>query len=395
MNFIFVSPNFPRHYWKFCDRLHRNGVNVLGIGDTEYYTLEPELKKALTEYYRVDSMENYDEMFRAVAFFSFKYGKIDWIESNNEHWLPVDARLRTDFNINTGIQQDEVNRYRSKDAMKRYYAEAGIPAPRHIVVTDLPAAEAFAEKVGYPIMAKPNIGLWSKYSGKIENKKMLERFFEHELDQTYVMEEYVEGDICSYDAIINSCGEPLFESQTVWPALLRIVNDREDPSYYVTSRIPKKLRDAGRAAIKAFGVKSRFGHREFFCLTEAKAGLGKAGDFVGLKVNMRPGEGVTPDMINFAHATDVYQIYADMIVLDSNAVNDPRKSQYCVYAARRDRFHYMHSHDEIMEKYGRRIRMAERVPDIMAPSMGNQMYTACVSTMKELKQFVQYVQKKQ
>ena len=81
MNFIFVSPNFPRHYWKFCDRLHRNGVNVLGIGDTEYYTLEPELKKALTEYYRVDSMENYDEMFRAVAFFSFKYGKIDWIES--------------------------------------------------------------------------------------------------------------------------------------------------------------------------------------------------------------------------------------------------------------------------------------------------------------------------
>ena len=28
MNFIFVSPHFPNTYWNFCDRLHRNGVNV-------------------------------------------------------------------------------------------------------------------------------------------------------------------------------------------------------------------------------------------------------------------------------------------------------------------------------------------------------------------------------
>ena len=30
MNFIFISPNFPHTYWQFCDRLKRNGVNVLG-----------------------------------------------------------------------------------------------------------------------------------------------------------------------------------------------------------------------------------------------------------------------------------------------------------------------------------------------------------------------------
>ena len=34
MNFIFTSPQFPHTYWSFCDRLHRNGVNVLGIGDS-------------------------------------------------------------------------------------------------------------------------------------------------------------------------------------------------------------------------------------------------------------------------------------------------------------------------------------------------------------------------
>ncbi|MEE3408118.1 MAG: carbamoylphosphate synthase large subunit, partial [Erysipelotrichaceae bacterium] len=97
-NFIYVSPNFPANHWNFCDRLKNNGINVLGIGDAPYDELSDELKNALTEYYKVSSLENYDEVYRAVAFFSFKYGKIDYLESNNEYWLERDARLREDFN---------------------------------------------------------------------------------------------------------------------------------------------------------------------------------------------------------------------------------------------------------------------------------------------------------
>ena len=33
MNFVFISPAFPKNYYNFCDRLLRNGFNVLGIGD--------------------------------------------------------------------------------------------------------------------------------------------------------------------------------------------------------------------------------------------------------------------------------------------------------------------------------------------------------------------------
>ena len=108
MNFIFVSPNFPHTYWHFCDRLKRNGINVLGIGDAPYDTLEEPLKAALTEYYKVDNMEDYDQMYRAVAYLAFKHGKIDWLESNNEYWLEQDAKLREDFNIRSGVQPDEL-----------------------------------------------------------------------------------------------------------------------------------------------------------------------------------------------------------------------------------------------------------------------------------------------
>ena len=131
MNFIFVSPNFPHTYWQVCDRLKRNGVNVLGIGDAPYDDLEEPLKAALTEYYKVNNMENYDEMYRAVAYLAFKHGKIDWLESNTEYWLEQDAKLRKDFNIGTGVQPEELAMWKSKSAMKPFYKEAGVPTARN------------------------------------------------------------------------------------------------------------------------------------------------------------------------------------------------------------------------------------------------------------------------
>ena len=130
MNFVFISPYFPENYWNFCDRLHANGVNVLGIGDAPFDSLPARLKSALTEYYRVSNMENYDEMVRAMGFFTFKYGKIDWVESNNEYWLEQDACLRSDFNITTGIKAEEIAKFKHKSVMKEYYRAAGVPTAR-------------------------------------------------------------------------------------------------------------------------------------------------------------------------------------------------------------------------------------------------------------------------
>lgn len=85
MNFVFVSPQFPASYWNFCDRLKQRGVTVLGLSDAPYDSLSDQVKNSLTEYYRVDNMEDYDQMVRAMGYFTHKYGKIDWLESNNEY----------------------------------------------------------------------------------------------------------------------------------------------------------------------------------------------------------------------------------------------------------------------------------------------------------------------
>ena len=91
-NFVFISPNFPMTYWKFCRELRNNGMRVLGIGDCPYNELLQELRDSLDEYYKVSSLENNDEVFKAVAFFTFKYGKIDWLESTR--WLDTVCRSK-------------------------------------------------------------------------------------------------------------------------------------------------------------------------------------------------------------------------------------------------------------------------------------------------------------
>ena len=397
MNFVFISPQFPQIFWNFCDRLKKNGINVLGIGDTPYDNLPQHLKDSLTEYYWLPTLEDYDGVFRAVAFYSFKYGKIDWLESNNEYWLELDARLRTDFNITTGVKSEEIGKFKSKARMKGYYEKAGIPTARQHKVTGgdegLAASRAFIKKTGYPVIVKPEIGVGALDTYKLESDADLERFYADFPEHPYVMEEFITGNIASYDAVINSKGEPLFESMTCWPpSIMDIVNRRLDLAYYVADKMPESLRKMGRAAVKAFDVKGRFVHMEFFCLTKAKPGLGEVGDFVALEVNMRPAGGYTPDMMNFAHGTDVYQIYADMVAFNNRRKAEGPEHFYCVYASRKDGHSYSRSHEEIMARYGGDLVMQEEMPPMNWPQMGRYMYTAKLKSFEEAEAFIRFVQ---
>ena len=394
MNFIFISPHFPKHYWNFCDRLKKNGVNVLGIGDSPYDALSEELKNALTEYYYLPHLDDYEQMVRAVGFFTFKYGKIDWIESNNEFWLEQDARLRTDFHVTTGEQYDHIDRIKNKSAMKAYYAKAGVPTARLHKVTTFEAGRDFAHMGGYPGIVKPDNGCGAEATYKLRNFTELKEFYAEPHNVRYIMEEYINGTIVSFDGVADSHCVPLFYTSNVFPTpLLDIVSQNGDLSYWTQKSVPAALKDVGFRTIKAFGAKSRFFHCEFFRLNEDKPGLGKKGDYVALEVNMRPAGGYTPDMINYANSVDCYQIWADMVCYDEvrNAELDGPK-YFCVYAGRRDCHEYKHTHAQIMAKYGSRMRMCERIPQALRLDMGDWMYTAVVRTTAERDAFIRYVQ---
>lgn len=388
-NFVFISPNFPMTYWKFCRELRNNGIRVLGIGDSPYDDLMQELKDSLHEYYKVSSLENYDEVFRAVAFFTFKYGKIDWLESNNEYWLMQDAALRTEFNITTGPKNDDIDKIKYKSVMKKYYAKAGLPTARYHLVEGLEDALDFAHMVGYPVVVKPDNGVGANNTFKLTCDGDVEWFIREKDEAVYIMEEFVKGYVQTYDAIIGSQGQPLFESGNITPnSLMDIVNDNGDCIYFLVKDLPENILDAGHRTVEAFGVKSRFVHLEFFVLYEDQEGLGKKGDVLGLEVNMRPSGGYTPDMYNYSQETDVYKIWADMVAFDWNT-KGTGNHHYCAYYGRRDFRRYKLDDYEVMMKYGDKMVMRGRIPEALSGAMANQMYVANFDTEAEMMQYYQ------
>ena len=97
MNYLVISPYYPQNFQQFTIELANKGITVLGIGQEPYEQLDEPLRNSLTEYFRVDNLENIDEVKRAVAFLFYKHGPIDRIESHNEYWLELDAALREQF----------------------------------------------------------------------------------------------------------------------------------------------------------------------------------------------------------------------------------------------------------------------------------------------------------
>ena len=391
MNFVFLSPNFPKTYWHFTQGLKNNGVTTLGIGDCPYDELDSDCRNSLVEYYKVSSMENYDEVYRAVAFFAFKYGKIDWLETNNEYWLLRDAQLRTDFNITTGLQNDRIDGIKYKSRMKEFYAKAGVKTARYHLVTTEEEGLAFIAEVGYPVIVKPDNGVGAAATYKLTRDEELTHFIgTYDKTVPYIMEEFVNAQVNSYDAIIDSQGNPIFETGNVTLSnLMEVVNNKDNSLYFIHKDLPDDTRAAGRATVKSFGVKSRFVHFEFFRLNEDQEGLGKKGQIMALEVNMRPCGGFSPDMMNYANSTDVYKIWADMIAFD-RSTKPEGEHFYCAFSGRRDGKNFAHSHEDILARYGAQMKMVERIPEALSGAMADQMYVATFPTREEMDEFYAY-----
>lgn len=374
MNVVFISPNFPLYYWNFCDRLKKRGVNVLGIGDASYDSMSEACRHSLTEYYQVSSLENFEEVYRACGYFTHRYGKLDWIESENEYWLETEATLRQEFNVNSGTKIKDMGPMKYKSKMKDVYAKAGIKACRYHMVSSYEDAKDFIRQVGYPVVVKPDNGVGAAATYKLKNEDELNYFFATKNDVAYIMEEFVPGHVETFDGITDSKKNILVcSSHVMLVSIMDTVNEGTDTCFCSQNVEEMDIYEIGKKVVQAFDTRSRFFHFEFFRLDEDKEGLGKKGDLLGLEVNMRAPGAYMPDMINYACDCDVYDIWAEMLVNDCMDQQIKRK-YYVGYAARRYDFQYRYSMEEIKAMYQNHILVDTSIPKALAGAMGDHVF---------------------
>jgi biotin carboxylase len=376
MNYVYLSPHFPPNYFNFCVALKRLGVNVLGLGDVAYDSLRPELKAAFTEYYRVDDLHNYDQLLRAMGYLTHKHGKIDGIDSNNEYWLETEALLRTDFNIE-GIKLEKLNMIKKKSDMKKVYQQAGVPVAKGRVVATLDDALQLVNETGFPLVAKPDTGVGAANTFKIKSVEELHDFFDTKPNVDYILEEFIDGQIISFDGLTDKSGNLLFYTSHVYErGVMEVVNKDLHIYYYSLIDIPKDLERAGRKILKAFDVKARLFHFEFFRRNDN-------GKLVALEVNMRPPGGFTTDMFNYACDFDIYLEWANVIVKNKLTGDYTRKYHVC-YVSRKDNKSYLLSHKEVLSKFTGLIVHHDRIDDALSRALGNYGYLLRSKNMEEI-----------
>ncbi|KAA9219083.1 MULTISPECIES: ATP-grasp domain-containing protein [Aerococcus] len=384
MNFIYISPYFPQNFQEFAVKLHQNGATVLGIGSEAYDILPASLKEALTEYYRVDNLEDTLAVKKAVAFFFHKYGPIDRIESQEEYWLELDAQLREQFNI-VGMKPKELKKIKHKSEMKKYFKKAKCPVAKGRLVRTKVSLKRAAKALGYPVVLKPDVGVGAGNTYRIDNDNDLEKF-EAQWDHTtpYFMEEFIEGgQLCTFDGLLDQEGNIVwYGSLTYEEPTLDWVNGDRDGVYWIEKEVDPKLKGIGENVVKAFGIKERFFHIEFFRMPD--------NSYLGIEYNNRAVGGFGHDAYDYAHSIDLYDMYAK-VVLGKEIPANPNNSRYCVVTFRQAGKNYQHSVADIKERYANDVKAVKDLPKVYHDLLGSQLFAILCDNENERQAITDYI----
>lgn len=385
MNYLVISPYYPENFQQFTLELAAQGMTVLGIGQEPYEQLGTELQNALTEYFRVEDLENLDEVKRAVAFLFYKHGPIDRVESLNEYWLESDAAIRAQFAI-FGAKPSELKKTKFKSEMKKYFKKAGVPVvPGQVVKTDRQIAKAVKE-IGFPMIAKPDNGVGAAATYKLSDQEDVEQFKEEWDGQTtYFFEKFVNSNkIVTYDGLIDGQGNIVYEASLEYVNTpLSMILNQKDNAYFVHDQVEEKLRQYGQSIIKSFGMKERFFHIEFF----------QEGDnYIALEYNNRPAGGFTVDAYNFAHSIDLYRDYA-RVVSGKEVAEQEHQPKFSLTITRRDETSYVYTEEEIKNRYKDSFKMEKRMPEAFAALQGNSAYILTADNLEIIQEMIDYIGK--
>lgn len=352
-----VSPSYPPRIFFFANRLKEAGFNVFGMGDVPYSRFNSDLKSSIRYHIRQELdcydpnggiiEDKYRPIYKKIEKLTAQYGKLDYVESFNEWWLPLDARIRQDFGAE-GLRPDELEGLIRKSKMKETFRKTGAQTVRGEIVRDAAHMLEFKKQTGGDIIAKPDRGLGSANTYRLKTDADIHQFWrKKKAGVVYFVEKFIQDEkreFMSFDGLTDRDGDIVFYTAHVYnDGDLEIATTGKTIYYYNLRRseIPQKFREIGFNAVKAFNLRKRFFHMEFFRIGE---------DYYAVEINARPPGFVHLDMMNYASGIDIWAAYAK-VMRNEKMVVRPRSDNICMQIGRFNRIKYRRPVKEILKKY--------------------------------------------
>jgi len=263
--------------------------------------------------------------------------------------------------------------------MKERFQKANINVAKGKKVADKEEALKFIEEVGYPVVAKPDIGVGATGTFKLTVEADLEKL---DFTMGYFMEEFIVGTIVTFDGYTDKNGNLVFYTSHVYSnGVMEIAESKSHLYYYSHRDIPKDLEEVGTRAIKAWDVRERFFHFEFFRRSDDS--------IVGLEVNLRPPGGFSMDMFNYGNDIDLYDLYAQNI-LGLKTEFEYSRPYHCVFLSRKTHYSYKRSLEEITEKYSSFIAFQTKMPSGLS-LMGDYAFIIRSKEKEQMMEIINFI----
>src|SRR5918997_7183682 len=132
----------------------------------------PELARHLEAHWRVDDPLDPRQIVAAANGLSGQMGQVERLVGALEQLQVPLAYARETLGI-PGMDVETARNVRDKSRMKEVLRAAGVPCARHQLVTGPGEALAFADAVGFPLVAKPPAGAGAQATYRLDDMSAL------------------------------------------------------------------------------------------------------------------------------------------------------------------------------------------------------------------------------
>ena len=326
----FVAPYLVETTLRFAGAAANQPDTRLGLISREPLDKIPSsLRQRLAGHWRVEDPFDPPQLVEAAGGLAASLGPADRLLGILEQLQVPLAAAREQLAI-PGMGVETARNFRDKAKMKTRLREAGIPCARHALVEGFEQAEAFAAKVGFPLVAKPPAGAGAKATFRVDSLERLKQGLEvlrPSAANPILLEEFMTGREQSFECFFLR-GEPVWHSLTHYrPTPLEVL---ENPWIQWCILLPREIDDPRYdpirhlvvAALKALGLETGISHTEWFERPDGTLAISE--------IAARPPGAQIVSLTSFAHDLDLYDAWAGLMIHERFA---PPERRYAAGAA--------------------------------------------------------------
>jgi len=317
---VFIAPRFLEN----TNRYVRAFAELSGI-TLSLVSMDPEeaipapLRPRVAGHYRVADCMDPEQLTVAVRAIGAGIGRVDRLAGVLEQLQLPMAEARDALGIE-GLTRAVARNFRDKDRMKEVLRAHGVPVARSVLAHSLAEIRAFIDQVGFPVIVKPQAGLGTRATHRVEDEQDLAALAPPTAAQPLQVEEFVRAREHTCETVTIR-GVPVWRSGTrYFPSPLEVLEtywvqycvllprEDDDPTW-------TKFHPVNAAALSAlFGDQA--GTAAGTALTHMEWFLREDGTSLVNEVGARPpGVHIMP-LMSLAHETDLFADWARLMALD-------------------------------------------------------------------------------